>query len=157
MILFKIKSLAKRLIVSALSLSLIIQHPLSIPIAKANPVSAITGLSDAPEHKLSLWYRQPAINWETDALPIGNGLMGGMIFGGIEQERIQLNEKTLWSGGPGSSFVYTWPSTDDPTTSIPYTFGNREGGADHLESVRAKLRAGISMVLTKKRMRILQA
>ncbi|MEK4295513.1 glycosyl hydrolase family 95 catalytic domain-containing protein [Paenibacillus sp. FSL R5-0914] len=139
---FKIKSLAKRLIVSALSLSLIIQHPLSIPIAKANPVSAITGLSDAPEHKLSLWYRQPAINWETDALPIGNGLMGGMIFGGIEQERIQLNEKTLWSGGPGSSFVYTWPSTDDPTTSIPYTFGNREGGADHLESVRAKLRAG---------------
>ncbi|WHY22128.1 discoidin domain-containing protein [Paenibacillus sp. G2S3] len=139
---FKIKSLAKRLTVSALSLSLIIQHPISVPIAKAEPVSAITGMSDAPEHKLSLWYRQPAISWETDALPIGNGLMGGMVFGGVEQERIQLNEKTLWSGGPGSSFVYTWPSTDEPTTSNPYTFGNREDGADHLENVRAKLREG---------------
>ncbi|WP_339248170.1 discoidin domain-containing protein [Paenibacillus sp. FSL F4-0243] len=142
MILIKIKPLAKHLTVSALSLSLIIQNPISVPIAKAEPVSAINRMSDAPENKLSLWYRQPAINWETDALPIGNGLMGGMIFGGIEQERIQLNEKTLWSGGPGSSFVYTWPSTDEPTTSNPYTFGNREGGADHLESVRAKLRAG---------------
>ncbi|MEK4350733.1 discoidin domain-containing protein [Paenibacillus sp. FSL R5-0475] len=142
MILIKIKPLAKRLTVSALSLSLIIQNPISVPIAKAEPVSAINRMSDAPENKLSLWYRQPAINWETDALPIGNGLMGGMIFGGIEQERIQLNEKTLWSGGPGSSFVYTWPSTDEPTTSNPYTFGNREGGEDHLESVRAKLREG---------------
>lgn len=103
MILIKIKPLAKRLTVSALSLSLIIQNPISVPIAKAEPVSAINRMSDAPENKLSLWYRQPAINWETDALPIGNGLMGGMIFGGIEQERIQLNEKTLWSGGPGSS------------------------------------------------------
>lgn len=93
MILIKIKPLAKRLTVSALSLSLIIQNPISVPIAKAEPVSAINRMSDAPENKLSLWYRQPAINWETDALPIGNGLMGGMIFGGIEQERIQLNEK----------------------------------------------------------------
>ncbi|WP_339315102.1 discoidin domain-containing protein [Paenibacillus sp. FSL R10-2734] len=139
---FKIRSLAKRFTVSALTLSLIIQHPISVPIANAENVSAITMLSDAPEHKLSLWYRQPALNWESDALPIGNGHMGGMVFGGIEQERIQLNEKTLWSGGPGSSFVYTWPSTNEPTTSNPYTFGNREGGADHLESVRAKLREG---------------
>ncbi|WP_209445770.1 glycosyl hydrolase family 95 catalytic domain-containing protein, partial [Paenibacillus etheri] len=139
---FKIRSLAKRLTVSALSLSLIIQHPISVPIAKAESVSAIAGLSAAPENKLSLWYRQPAIDWESEALPIGNGHMGGMVFGGIEQERIQLNEKTLWSGGPGSSFIYNWPSTDEAESSTPYTFGNRDGAADHLESVRAKLRAG---------------
>lgn len=37
-------------------------------------------------------------NW-TEALPIGNGLLGAMVFGGIERERIQLNEDTLWAGG----------------------------------------------------------
>jgi alpha-L-fucosidase 2 len=48
---------------------------------------------------LTLWYRQPAVEW-TDALPIGNGRLGAMIYGGIEQEHLQLNEDTLWSGGP---------------------------------------------------------
>jgi alpha-L-fucosidase 2 len=46
-----------------------------------------------------LWYREPAANW-THALPIGNGRLGAMIFGGIETERLQLNEDTLWSGAP---------------------------------------------------------
>src|SRR5690242_19181929 len=48
---------------------------------------------------LLLWYRKPAEKW-TDALPIGNGRLGGMVFGGIEDERLQLNEDTLWSGAP---------------------------------------------------------
>jgi alpha-L-fucosidase 2 len=46
-----------------------------------------------------LWYRQPAKEW-TDALPVGNGRIGAMIFGGIATEELQLNEDTLWSGGP---------------------------------------------------------
>jgi alpha-L-fucosidase 2 len=46
-----------------------------------------------------LWYRQPAQKW-TEALPIGNGRLGGMIFGGIASERIQFNEDTLWKGHP---------------------------------------------------------
>jgi len=46
-----------------------------------------------------LWYRQPASLW-TEALPVGNGRLGAMVFGGIEEERIQLNEETLWTGGP---------------------------------------------------------
>ncbi len=46
-----------------------------------------------------LWYRQPAEKW-SDALPIGNGRLGAMVFGGIESERLQLNEDTLWSGAP---------------------------------------------------------
>jgi alpha-L-fucosidase 2 len=49
------------------------------------------------EHEL--WYRQPAKVW-TEALPVGNGRLGAMVFGGYPVERIQLNESTLWSGGP---------------------------------------------------------
>ncbi len=48
---------------------------------------------------LKLWYDRPATKW-TEALPIGNGRLGAMVFGGIENERIQLNEDTLWAGPP---------------------------------------------------------
>src|SRR5271165_616961 len=48
---------------------------------------------------LVLWYQEPADKW-TDALPIGNGRLGAMVFGGILSERLQLNEDTLWSGAP---------------------------------------------------------
>ncbi len=48
---------------------------------------------------LCLWYRQPATNWN-EALPLGNGRLGAMIFGGVEREHLQLNEDTLWAGGP---------------------------------------------------------
>ncbi|MFN8445157.1 MAG: glycoside hydrolase family 95 protein [Caldilineaceae bacterium] len=47
---------------------------------------------------LKLWYRQAAQKW-VEALPVGNGRLGAMIFGGIENERLQINEDTLWSGG----------------------------------------------------------
>jgi alpha-L-fucosidase 2 len=48
-----------------------------------------------------LWYRQPAEKW-TDALPLGNGRIGAMVYGGAEQDHIQFNESTLWSGKPRS-------------------------------------------------------
>ncbi|WP_207535225.1 glycoside hydrolase family 95 protein [Desertivirga arenae] len=47
----------------------------------------------------SLWYKQPAVKW-TDALAIGNGRIGGMVFGGLDKDRIQFNEETLWTGEP---------------------------------------------------------
>ncbi|HVJ00646.1 MAG TPA: glycoside hydrolase family 95 protein [Sphingomonas sp.] len=46
-----------------------------------------------------LWYERPAQEW-TEALPVGNGRIGAMIFGGIAGERLQLNEDTLWAGAP---------------------------------------------------------
>lgn len=46
-----------------------------------------------------LWYKQPANEWN-EALPIGNGRLGGMVFGRIRQERVQLNEDSVWYGGP---------------------------------------------------------
>jgi len=48
---------------------------------------------------LQLWYRQPAREW-TEALPVGNGRLGAMIFGGMEDERLQFNDDTLWTGRP---------------------------------------------------------
>jgi alpha-L-fucosidase 2 len=48
---------------------------------------------------LALWYDRPSERW-TDALPIGNGRLGAMIFGGVDRERLQLNEDTLYSGEP---------------------------------------------------------
>jgi alpha-L-fucosidase 2 len=48
---------------------------------------------------LKLWYAAPARQW-VEALPVGNGHIGGMVFGGVEEEVIQLNESTLYSGGP---------------------------------------------------------
>ncbi len=53
---------------------------------------------------LTLWYKQPATTW-TEALPVGNGRLGAMVFGGVENELIQLNEATLWSGGPVNKSV----------------------------------------------------
>ncbi len=70
-------------------------------------------VSPKPEHSFRLWYSQPANSkvpdvkegWENNpewlkALPVGNGFLGAMVFGDVNQERIQLNEKTLWSGSP---------------------------------------------------------
>ena len=50
---------------------------------------------------LKLWYNKPATKW-VEALPIGNGRIGGMVFGGVEQDHIQFNEETLWTGEPRS-------------------------------------------------------
>ncbi len=53
----------------------------------------------APSSSLSLWYENSASQW-FEALPIGNGYMGGMIYGGYPRETIQLNSDTLWAGCP---------------------------------------------------------
>ena len=59
----------------------------------------VSGSQTAPSEPLTLWYRQPARQW-VEALPVGNGRLGAMVFGGVSQERLQLNEDTLWAGGP---------------------------------------------------------
>ncbi|MDU5950206.1 MAG: glycoside hydrolase family 95 protein, partial [Paenibacillus macerans] len=51
------------------------------------------------EQKHRLWYRKPAAEWN-EALPIGNGRLGAMIFGGTAEEKLQLNEDSVWYGGP---------------------------------------------------------
>jgi alpha-L-fucosidase 2 len=51
------------------------------------------------DNKVRLWYRQPAQTWN-EALPVGNGRLGAMVYGGVAQEQLALNEDTLWSGRP---------------------------------------------------------
>lgn len=59
-----------------------------------------------------LWYPRPAREW-LEALPVGNGRLAAMVFGGVEQERLQLNEGTVWAGGPHD---YTHP---DAAAALP--------------------------------------
>jgi len=61
--------------------------------------------TDSPTTNL-LWYRSPAKKW-TEALILGNGRLGAMVWGGPKSERIQLNEDTLWSGEPRDTQNYT--------------------------------------------------
>lgn len=75
----------------------------------------------AQDNSLRLWYKAPATKW-TEALPIGNGRLGAMIFGGVEEDRIQFNEETLWTGGPRDY--------------------HRTGAAQYLDTIRRLLFAG---------------
>ncbi len=55
---------------------------------------------------LRLCYDEPASDWESEALPMGNGSIGAMVFGGVDTEKIQINESSIWSGGPGANSRY---------------------------------------------------
>jgi alpha-L-fucosidase 2 len=78
--------------------------------------------------ELQLWYDTPATDWMKEALPVGNGYMGVMFFGGVEKEQIQFTEGTLWAGGPGVGEVYN--------------YGIRKGAWKYLSEVRKLLDAG---------------
>lgn len=80
------------------------------------------------QSNLKLWYNEPAKDWMKEALPIGNGYMGIMFFGGIEKEQLQFTEGSLWSGGPSSSNTYN--------------FGNKPDSWKKLPEVRALIKAG---------------
>jgi alpha-L-fucosidase 2 len=66
-------------------------------------VSSIVA-ADSPSH--TLWYQQPAENWQTEALPIGNGKLGAMVFGQVERERVMFNEDSLWIGDEWDTGAY---------------------------------------------------
>jgi alpha-L-fucosidase 2 len=63
------------------------------------PQAIFRGRASPPGGRWVLWYRAPASTW-TEALPVGNGRLGGMVFGGVAVERIQLNEESVWAGPP---------------------------------------------------------
>jgi hypothetical protein len=63
---------------------------------------------------LKLQYNFPATDWESEALPIGNGNIGAMLFGGVGIDVIQMNEHSLWSGGPGKNPNYNGGHASTP-------------------------------------------
>ncbi|WP_034040484.1 glycoside hydrolase family 95 protein [Wocania ichthyoenteri] len=73
------------------------------------------------DHNLTLWYKQPAATW-MQALPVGNGRLGAMVFGNPNHERIQLNEDSMWPGGPD--------------------WGDSKGNKKDLEELRRLLKKG---------------
>ena len=76
----------------------------------------------AADNPLTLWYNSDAGTEFTAALPIGNGYMGGIIYGGVAKDVIGLNESTVWSGGPGDN--------------------NKQGAANYLKDARDALFRG---------------
>lgn len=67
---------------------------------------AVQSLAFATPGGLKIAFDRPAESWEREGLPIGNGAMGAVVLGGVETDRLQFNEKTLWTGGPGSKQGY---------------------------------------------------
>jgi alpha-L-fucosidase 2 len=78
----------------------------------ADAAAAVASAPTASDAPLMLWYKQPAKQW-VEALALGNGRLGAMVFGGVENERIQLNEDTLWGGGPYD------PNNPDALAALP--------------------------------------
>ncbi len=75
-------------------------------------LAALLPLTTVANPDLTLRYTRPAAEW-VEALPVGNGRLGAMVFGGIHQERLQLNEDTLWAGGPYD------PANPEALTNLP--------------------------------------
>src|SRR5262245_39375798 len=90
-------------------------------LAALLPIGGLHVRADDEVRDLRLWYEQPAGPWE-EALPIGNGRLGAMVFGRTADERIQFNEDTLWTGKP-HDYV-------------------RAGAGSHLEEIRRLLFEG---------------
>lgn len=78
-------------------------------------------------NNLKPWYDAPAVDWQSQALPIVNGNIGGMILGKTDTEHVQVNEITLWAGGTGVQ---------------GYTGGNKAGAWKNLAGIRELLFAG---------------
>jgi alpha-L-fucosidase 2 len=92
------------------------------PLAAAPPDSGTASAAAASDPAATvLWYQQPAVKWR-EALPVGNGRLGAMVFGAADCEQLQLNEQTIWTGGPY-----------DPT---------RPGGPEALPEIRRLVFAG---------------
>ena len=105
----------------ALLALLLVLSPDPQAYAQTNEDVSFSGAAAAPASPLALWYRQPASRWR-DALPIGNGRLGGMVWGRVQHERIDLNDDTLWAGEPSENI--------------------NTNGLEALPAVRALLKAG---------------
>lgn len=83
---------------------------------------------------LRIWYTKPANNWENEALALGNGYMGALVFGGLKTEKLHINEKTVWKGGPSDQISYRYGITNPIDTEQ-----DLEKIREDLDAIRKKL------------------
>lgn len=88
----------------------------------------------ANDNLLRIWYDKPAADWQTEALALGNGYMGGLVFGGIKTDKIHINEKTVWNGGPTENSNYNYGNTNPTDTEEEL-----QAVKDDLDAIRKKL------------------
>ncbi|MEV7853702.1 glycoside hydrolase family 95 protein [Streptomyces sp. NPDC088183] len=95
---------------------------LALGIPALSGTAAATGTSDESagathpkqQAELTLRYDAPAANWESESLPIGGGALGASVYGTLASEQLTFNEKTLWTGGPGSVQGYDFGNWTAP-------------------------------------------
>jgi alpha-L-fucosidase 2 len=75
----------------------------AISICVVSVIAMLPAEKASAQSTLRLWYGEPAAKW-TDAMPLGNGRLGAMVFGSVSKERIQLNEESLWAGEPTDAY-----------------------------------------------------
>ena len=75
-------------------------------------ILSLPAFSQSNPSDLKIWLTKPAANWN-EALPVGNGRLGAMVFGGIEEERLQLNEESVWTGQP------RWDANPEALKTLP--------------------------------------
>lgn len=90
---------------------------MKIALLLAAALASLVPYTGADAEDLTLWYLRPAEKWSAEALPLGNGRLGCMVFGGPQQERIQFNEDSLWTGDEN-------PSGDYQTMGAYQNFGD---------------------------------
>ncbi|MCT4587591.1 MAG: glycoside hydrolase N-terminal domain-containing protein [Carboxylicivirga sp.] len=93
---------------------------ISLVILVCSLFSAINIL--AQNYNETLWYEYPATDWRTQALHLGNGYMGASFYGGVQTERFDITEESMWFGGPG----------ENPN----YNYGIKDGANEHLQEIR---------------------
>jgi alpha-L-fucosidase 2 len=96
-------------------------HKIQIPLSLAILLIFLSCSKEVEQPELKIWYKQPAADWN-HALPVGNGRLGAMVFGDSNHERIQLNEDSMWPGGPD--------------------WGNSKGTPEDLEYIRTLIDEG---------------
>lgn len=98
------------------------------------PEVAVAEESAKNDNLLRVWYDEPATDWQTQSLAIGNGYMGSLVFGGINKDKIHINEKTVWEGGPTSYNGYSYGTTNKTETEA-----DLQKIKDDLNAIREKL------------------
>ena len=98
----------------------------------------VAALNQAPQQALSLWYNAPATEWE-EALPVGNGRLGAMVYGGVTKEIIQLNEESIWEGAPIPEVKGSAKDITDKTRQLLFEGKYEEGQKNQQDAMMERI------------------